>query len=396
MRSRLGSALTAWLVVMPAAGIGLAAWQGDRAVREAETRLLEAETATAARLVASGDSARLTAMLGDRWRSHDAVDPLLDQPEVEWRSGTATGRGARHDADGWDTVGQVEVHGDAARRIVRPGWWWLLAAGAVAGLLLSARRVEAATRRTGSGAGLPVVAAAWAGCALGLTLVPVVAAERWAVGSLAALTDRRLDLAGDALRGRDDLGPLARRPSGILDATGLRFVPTGSREAGDDRFGASGLAIDVARALAVQPLPASRRVDVGPVRYAAHDVEDVRLFQLPCEHTERPSAPMAAVAGLGVLAGLPALALLAIAGDARRVRRELVAWSFLAPSVLHLAVFTFGPLLFAAWLSLHRWSLVDAARPSSASNTTSRSPRTITSGTPFGTPPSSRCTCPCR
>jgi ABC-type sugar transport system permease subunit len=35
----------------------------------------------------------------------------------------------------------------------------------------------------------------------------------------------------------------------------------------------------------------------------------------------------------------------------------------MAPSLLHLAVFTFGPLAFAAWLSLHRWSLVDVARP---------------------------------
>ena len=45
-------------------------------------------------------------------------------------------------------------------------------------------------------------------------------------------------------------------------------------------------------------------------------------------------------------------------------RREAVtAWGFLAPSAIHLAVFTLGPLLFTAWLSLHDWDLLSADRP---------------------------------
>ncbi len=45
----------------------------------------------------------------------------------------------------------------------------------------------------------------------------------------------------------------------------------------------------------------------------------------------------------------------------RRLAR--IAWTFLAPSALHLLVFTLGPLVFTAWLSLHRWDLLDVGRP---------------------------------
>lgn len=44
-------------------------------------------------------------------------------------------------------------------------------------------------------------------------------------------------------------------------------------------------------------------------------------------------------------------------------RESATAWSFLAPSGVHLLVFTLGPLLFTAWLSLHRWDLLETSRP---------------------------------
>src|SRR3989442_14215941 len=47
----------------------------------------------------------------------------------------------------------------------------------------------------------------------------------------------------------------------------------------------------------------------------------------------------------------------------QRLRETVAAWGFLTPSVLHLAVFSFAPILFALYLSLHRWSLVDPAKP---------------------------------
>jgi len=46
-----------------------------------------------------------------------------------------------------------------------------------------------------------------------------------------------------------------------------------------------------------------------------------------------------------------------LAGQAAR------AWAFLAPSFIHLLIFSIGPILFALWLSFHEWNLLDPARP---------------------------------
>src|SRR5206468_9892582 len=45
------------------------------------------------------------------------------------------------------------------------------------------------------------------------------------------------------------------------------------------------------------------------------------------------------------------------------LRETTAAWGFLAPSALHLAVFSLVPILFACYLSVHRWSLIEPVRP---------------------------------
>ncbi|OLB16229.1 MAG: hypothetical protein AUH07_01525 [Gemmatimonadetes bacterium 13_2_20CM_70_9] len=47
----------------------------------------------------------------------------------------------------------------------------------------------------------------------------------------------------------------------------------------------------------------------------------------------------------------------------RYLRETTAAWGFLAPSALHLAVFSLVPILFACYLSVHRWSLIEPVRP---------------------------------
>jgi ABC-type sugar transport system permease subunit len=74
------------------------------------------------------------------------------------------------------------------------------------------------------------------------------------------------------------------------------------------------------------------------------------------------SALLGWVALLGLGLGFSAWAGAAQA-EPRRFRETITAWGFIGPAVVHLAVFAVAPLLFAAWLSLHRWGLVEPVRP---------------------------------
>jgi multiple sugar transport system permease protein len=52
-----------------------------------------------------------------------------------------------------------------------------------------------------------------------------------------------------------------------------------------------------------------------------------------------------------------------MAAQPRRRRETVTAWAFLSPSLVHMAVFSFAPILFAFYLAMHRWSLVEPVRP---------------------------------
>lgn len=47
----------------------------------------------------------------------------------------------------------------------------------------------------------------------------------------------------------------------------------------------------------------------------------------------------------------------------RSFHETLTAWGFLAPATLHLAAFSFAPMVFALYLSFHRWNPIEAAQP---------------------------------
>ena len=81
--------------------------------------------------------------------------------------------------------------------------------------------------------------------------------------------------------------------------------------------------------------------------------------------------PSPAISGIAMaLILLAASAILFVTGwaasAARRAtdRREtLTAWGFLAPSALHLLLFTVGPLLFTLYISFHDWDFLQLERP---------------------------------
>ena len=91
--------------------------------------------------------------------------------------------------------------------------------------------------------------------------------------------------------------------------------------------------------------------------------DTLHLVFLGYEETASPTIPLAASAlGSALLVSL-VLFLLPLSARPRALRRTLAAWGFLAPAATLLLVFTFGPLLFSLWISLHEWHLVDPAHP---------------------------------
>ena len=79
--------------------------------------------------------------------------------------------------------------------------------------------------------------------------------------------------------------------------------------------------------------------------------------------THSPAIPLTATAATSALATALLLFLLPLSARPRALRRTLTAWSFLTPAASLLLVFTFGPLLFSLWISLHEWHLVDLVHP---------------------------------
>lgn len=105
-----------------------------------------------------------------------------------------------------------------------------------------------------------------------------------------------------------------------------------------------------------------RRDVAGVVRaVVAVRVGPGRWIELRARPVEAGPAPwLALLLGLAALGPLTALLAGWTLGAAPRLRRETVAaWGFLAPSALHLVVFTIGPLLFAVYLSVHRFSPIE-------------------------------------
>jgi ABC-type sugar transport system permease subunit len=257
-------------------------------------------------------------------------------------------------ADGWSVVAGLEVAPRSGGGAAPP--WWLLAAALAAGWgLLALSRGWPARAAAGGRRGLLVPAV----LAAVLLAAPTTLAERWAHHRLAEATDLRLAAAVGALDALPDLEAVAGRPGGVSRLTGLAFV---QRE-GDGEVGFSTLLPTTARTLAALPDPPPARARVGRTPYALAARGPVTLVQVPFEHTHTPRGAAVAVVLAGVLLALLPQVLAPLAGERRALRRNLVAWAFLTPATLHLAVFTVGPLAFALWLSLHEWTLIDPARP---------------------------------
>ncbi len=101
----------------------------------------------------------------------------------------------------------------------------------------------------------------------------------------------------------------------------------------------------------------------GPPEAALPPPDPLHLVLLGYEETVSPAVPLTAAAAGSTLLVALILFLLPLSTRPRALRRTLTAWGFLAPAAALLLVFTFGPLLFSLWISLHEWHLVDPAHP---------------------------------
>ncbi|HXV91462.1 MAG TPA: sugar ABC transporter permease [Gemmatimonadales bacterium] len=242
------------------------------------------------------------------------------------------------DRDQWDVVGGAWVADRAA-----PADGGLLATGAWAALAGLGVTWGVGRRRRLAVALLAVFAAA--SIAHGVAAGAVVRrAAAWSTDR--ALQDARL-LVQDApvrLPGPPSRVPLAA-VARVVQGTGLSVSAADSGDPG------------VRRVVEAAGPRAITRARLGPGRWVA-------LRAVPLESAGGGWATLAVALGLvGPAAGAVAVWGARAVARPRVFRETLTAWTFLAPAALHLAVFSAGPILFAAWLSLHRWSLVDPVRP---------------------------------
>ena len=344
------AALRVLAVVILGATIMTGLMSSRRAVARVESRALGNETDIAAQIAREMGSAGLDRLFPGRWSLDDETPPGLEGAVVTANGGRLVGRAVVYDADRWNPVGSVTLQGSPDLETRLPLYVWLSALVALGGVGLLVPRWA----RPGSSSSTGRLALAATGVLVSLA---VMIGGGWAHARLADATPRRMDVAVTALNvlGADEV---SRRPGGVFQLTGVPYVLQGRD--GDVTF--SHLSTAAAEDLRnVSPTGVTVRGDGAP--YLVADVGSVRLALLTDEHTDSPAVGLAVILMVGLTVAWAIGRLTALGDQPRVLRRNLVAWSFLGPSALHLAVFTVGPLAWAGWLSLHRWSLIDDARP---------------------------------
>src|SRR5881296_2757360 len=257
---------------------------------------------------------RLRREVAVRWTGEAALAPLLDR-------------------DGWDVVGAVAARPAAGIWRVSP---WAL--GALLLLLVAGTQSVAALgkprdvwRQAFRPYGLVAV----------LFGVAVFADLRGAAGDATDrwLYDTRLLMQEAAARSPE----IRSAPAGLAPiARGGEIVPGDSGPSTAWRRAASGVP------------KAAVAVRLAPGRW-------VELRTAPAE--ARTAVWLPVMLGLAALGPLGALLAAWSTATAPRPRRETVAaWGFLGPSALHLAAFSFVPLLVVLYVSVHHWSPIEPTR----------------------------------
>jgi multiple sugar transport system permease protein len=339
----------AGLILLLAVVIGLT--RATQAVEGASDELLLAEASSAVELWSASGPEALDRVFPGRWHVEPGAPEGLDRPvldrDSEWGD---VARAALYDRDGWSTVGMLTLQRREGSR-PRPPLPLLLVALSALVAMTAALGWWIEDLGPGRNSGPPLVL-------ISLLLI-LSAAGQWADTHLLGLTDLRLEAAAEALHVVMEDSSATAEPGAVARLTGLPAL----RLDGSGAATATTHLPGTAAALAALPASPPSRATVQGAPWALRDEGAFRLAFVPFEHTRSPWAPMVGVFIVGMLLATVPGVLSPLVGRPRDLQRNLWAWSFLAPAAVHLAVFTLGPLAFAAWLSLHRWNLVDVARP---------------------------------
>ncbi|MDE2796366.1 MAG: sugar ABC transporter permease [Gemmatimonadota bacterium] len=160
-----------------------------------------------------------------------------------------------------------------------------------------------------------------------------------------------------ALESPDDLWTMSREVARTVAA-----APAPPPPATTYTVTVAGATYHVARTRIPTTSDPSTLVTTDPTTPTATSTQ-LHLALLGYEATHSPTVPLAATAAASALATTLLLFLLPLSTRPRALRRTLTAWGLLAPTAVLLLLFTFGPLLFSLWISLHEWHLVDPVHP---------------------------------
>lgn len=273
---------------------------------------------------------------------HDTAAPL-DPQILAWRGGTRwVDGGAVALLNGSDSVGSAAIGAVRVRsRSLRPGggqWggglFGLLAVGAL-GMLAA----------TGRGRGRRLM---WLGIYAIAAVIASLAGARASRDLTALRTDRWLVetrlLLQDAGSRMPRVGESEAAAALAHIGTGATLSPGDSTETEPRREVVAGRAREI---IAVR---------LGPGRWLSLEAE---LGESRLREWSTLGLAIALLGPLGVCLTWLAAGLRARPGD---LGETLPAWTFLAPAVGHLALFTLAPLGLLAYAATHRWTAVSAAR----------------------------------
>ncbi len=262
------------------------------------------------------------------------------------------------DFDEWDVSGAVLVrYAGPDSLLPAPPFIGMLALALAAGLA-----VFFVARATLSAGGPGAPPSLRRGFATGLIL-PALAAALLASGDArvsARATDSLLALSGRVVAQAEDTDAIpVDRLARLAGADIVRLA--------EDTLAATTVDLPVGPLAALDSESGRARIGGRRLAYrvvASEAGKEVVLLTDPLEDSRKTVLFwLAGLYGLLAVGALIYASLVLSAGSKMELRETTAAWSFIAPSLVLLLVFSAVPLLFAFYLSFHGWNLLEPAKP---------------------------------